>query len=244
MIFWPWGTFFWAWTPINILPQRRLHPIRFENSLSVVVPVVVNSKRKQAGNQSKHSERGKIVYVGCVRTRPQSPDQGEAFPCTPCTLDVTCCCSLALTSWCTCRASMPPACPHPSFPPSCPRSRDRACCLCQDRVNRGTGIKGRRHFDGFLFSLSSLILSTLIFTFPNSPFPFFQNLSLNMFGFGDSHAQVYGDEAKHSATWSHELIAGAAAFEAAKQWEKQHPGDKVSISLLSIHSPLTSAIFR
>lgn len=37
-----------------------------------------------------------------------------------------------------------------------------------------------------------------------------------MFGFGD-HEQVYGD--KHEGKFSHELLAGAASFEAAKLFE-------------------------
>ncbi|KAG0009630.1 hypothetical protein BGZ80_002206 [Entomortierella chlamydospora] len=51
-----------------------------------------------------------------------------------------------------------------------------------------------------------------------------------MFGFGDSHDKVYGDSAEHHSTWTHELIAGAAAFQAAKMYEKQHPGDKHQLS--------------
>ncbi|KAF9189471.1 hypothetical protein BGZ51_009582 [Haplosporangium sp. Z 767] len=44
-------------------------------------------------------------------------------------------------------------------------------------------------------------------------------LSTNiMFGFDQSHEQVYG-ETTHKSTWSHELIAGAAAFEAMKSIE-------------------------
>lgn len=41
-----------------------------------------------------------------------------------------------------------------------------------------------------------------------------------MFGFGDhenSHEQVYGE--KHEGKFSHELLAGAASFEAAKLFE-------------------------
>lgn len=34
-----------------------------------------------------------------------------------------------------------------------------------------------------------------------------------MFGF-ESHQQVYGDDAVHESKFSHELIAGAASFEA------------------------------
>ncbi|KAG0262746.1 hypothetical protein BG011_009786 [Mortierella polycephala] len=40
----------------------------------------------------------------------------------------------------------------------------------------------------------------------------------NMFGFDKSHEQVYG-ETTHKSSWSHELIAGAAAFEAMKHAE-------------------------
>jgi hypothetical protein len=40
-----------------------------------------------------------------------------------------------------------------------------------------------------------------------------------MFGFGEEeHRQVYGDE--HKGKFSHELIAGAASFEAARIFEK------------------------
>ncbi|GJJ68918.1 hypothetical protein EMPS_01264 [Entomortierella parvispora] len=51
-----------------------------------------------------------------------------------------------------------------------------------------------------------------------------------MFGFGDAHNDVYGQDAKHESHWTHELIAGAAAFQAAKLYEQQHPGDKHSLS--------------
>ncbi|KAF8948697.1 hypothetical protein BGZ46_005326, partial [Entomortierella lignicola] len=46
-----------------------------------------------------------------------------------------------------------------------------------------------------------------------------------MFGFDEHHAEVYGTEG-HKSSWSHELIAGAAAFEAMKSYESSHPGDK------------------
>ncbi|KAG0312141.1 hypothetical protein BGZ97_011434 [Linnemannia gamsii] len=49
-----------------------------------------------------------------------------------------------------------------------------------------------------------------------------------MFGFGnheDAHNQVYGGQTHHSE-WSHELIAGAAAFEAMKSVERGRPEDK------------------
>ncbi|KAG0231628.1 hypothetical protein B0O80DRAFT_382625 [Mortierella sp. GBAus27b] len=39
-----------------------------------------------------------------------------------------------------------------------------------------------------------------------------------MFGFGEHHNEVYGDKT-HKGSWSHELIAGAAAFEAMKSYE-------------------------
>ncbi|GJJ68917.1 hypothetical protein EMPS_01263 [Entomortierella parvispora] len=51
-----------------------------------------------------------------------------------------------------------------------------------------------------------------------------------MFGFGDAHEQVYGDNAKHESHWSHELIAGAAAFQAAKAYEASHPGGKHTLT--------------
>ncbi|KAG0372797.1 MAG: hypothetical protein J3R72DRAFT_396539 [Linnemannia gamsii] len=49
-----------------------------------------------------------------------------------------------------------------------------------------------------------------------------------MFGFGsheDAHNQIYGGQTHHSQ-WSHELIAGAAAFEAMKSVERGRPEDK------------------
>ncbi|KAF9967591.1 hypothetical protein BGZ70_008965 [Mortierella alpina] len=46
-----------------------------------------------------------------------------------------------------------------------------------------------------------------------------------MFGFGDSHDTVYNDKT-HKVSWTHELIAGAAAFEAMRSYEGQHPDDK------------------
>lgn len=35
----------------------------------------------------------------------------------------------------------------------------------------------------------------------------------------DAHQQVYGDDQQHEAKFSHELIGGAAAFEAMKAYE-------------------------
>ncbi|KAG0362401.1 hypothetical protein BGZ54_008633 [Gamsiella multidivaricata] len=46
-----------------------------------------------------------------------------------------------------------------------------------------------------------------------------------MFGFGSHHEEVYGEQT-HSSSWSHELIAGAAAFEAMKSYEDKQPGEK------------------
>ncbi|KAG9073062.1 hypothetical protein KI688_000847 [Linnemannia hyalina] len=46
-----------------------------------------------------------------------------------------------------------------------------------------------------------------------------------MFGFGEHHDEVYGSEG-HKSSWSHELIAGAAAFEAMKSVENGRPEDK------------------
>ncbi|CAF0859219.1 unnamed protein product [Adineta steineri] len=40
----------------------------------------------------------------------------------------------------------------------------------------------------------------------------------------DAHAAVFGG-GQHHSTWTHELIGGAAAFEAMRLWEEQHPGD-------------------
>ncbi|GJJ70584.1 hypothetical protein EMPS_02933 [Entomortierella parvispora] len=39
-----------------------------------------------------------------------------------------------------------------------------------------------------------------------------------MFGFDEHHDEVYGEKS-HKSSWSHELIAGAAAFEAMKAHE-------------------------
>jgi len=47
----------------------------------------------------------------------------------------------------------------------------------------------------------------------------------NVFGFGEHHSEVYGSEG-HKSSWSHELIAGAAAFEAMKSVENGRPEDK------------------
>lgn len=45
-----------------------------------------------------------------------------------------------------------------------------------------------------------------------------------MFGFHeDAYAQVFGGKT-HQSSWTHELIAGAAAFEAAKAYEKKNGG--------------------
>lgn len=44
-----------------------------------------------------------------------------------------------------------------------------------------------------------------------------------MFGFGDHHSQVY-NETVHKSSWTHELIAGAAAFEAMKAYEDRQEG--------------------
>ncbi|KAF9111254.1 hypothetical protein BGX27_005169 [Mortierella sp. AM989] len=49
------------------------------------------------------------------------------------------------------------------------------------------------------------------------------NLS-NMFGFGEDHSAVYG-ESTHKSSWTHELIAGAAAFEAMKSYEDKNDQD-------------------
>ncbi|KAF9976804.1 hypothetical protein BGZ73_007711 [Actinomortierella ambigua] len=48
-----------------------------------------------------------------------------------------------------------------------------------------------------------------------------------MFGFGqheESYAKVYGG-GEHHSSWTHELIAGAAAFEAMKKYENDHGGN-------------------
>ncbi|KAF9356309.1 hypothetical protein BGX26_005457 [Mortierella sp. AD094] len=44
-----------------------------------------------------------------------------------------------------------------------------------------------------------------------------------MFGFDSHHEEVYGtDASEHKSSWTHELIAGAAAFEAMKAYEKKN----------------------
>ncbi|KAF9161620.1 hypothetical protein DFQ27_007286 [Actinomortierella ambigua] len=48
-----------------------------------------------------------------------------------------------------------------------------------------------------------------------------------MFGFGrheEAYAKVYGG-GEHHSSWTHELIAGAAAFEAMKKYENDRGGD-------------------
>lgn len=51
-----------------------------------------------------------------------------------------------------------------------------------------------------------------------------------MFGFDGNHDQVYGADAeKHKSSWTHELIAGAAAFEATKKFEAGK-GDKHALT--------------
>ncbi|CAK7900327.1 hypothetical protein CAAN1_23S02564 [[Candida] anglica] len=50
-----------------------------------------------------------------------------------------------------------------------------------------------------------------------------------MFGFGeDHHQQVYGEQ--HEGKFSHELIAGAASFEAAKLFEDKQRRDGKPVS--------------
>lgn len=57
-----------------------------------------------------------------------------------------------------------------------------------------------------------------------------------MFGFHeDAHDQVYGGKTHHSS-WTHEMIAGAAAFEAMKSYEGQAGGS--SFSTFHSHSTL------
>lgn len=48
-----------------------------------------------------------------------------------------------------------------------------------------------------------------------------------MFGFEEHHEQVYGN---HEAKFSHELVAGAASFEAAKLFEDQQRREGKSVS--------------
>ncbi|KAG0198060.1 hypothetical protein BGX28_008467, partial [Mortierella sp. GBA30] len=52
---------------------------------------------------------------------------------------------------------------------------------------------------------------------------------INMFGFGDHHDAVYGEKA-HKSSWTHELIAGAAAFEAMRAYDKKNPGGKHNLT--------------
>ncbi|KAF8953871.1 hypothetical protein CPC16_010329 [Podila verticillata] len=46
-----------------------------------------------------------------------------------------------------------------------------------------------------------------------------------MFGFGEHHDEIYGEKT-HKSNWTHELIAGAAAFEAMKAHEDSNPENK------------------
>ncbi|KAF9168590.1 hypothetical protein BGX21_011241 [Mortierella sp. AD011] len=48
----------------------------------------------------------------------------------------------------------------------------------------------------------------------------------------EHHAQVYAEDAKpHESTWTHELLGGAAAFEAMKLYEdKKNPGDSHALA--------------
>ncbi|KAF9366822.1 hypothetical protein BGX34_006091 [Mortierella sp. NVP85] len=55
-----------------------------------------------------------------------------------------------------------------------------------------------------------------------------------MFGFNEHHNEVY-NETSHKSSWTHELIAGAAAFEAMKAYEDRQ-GD-------GAHHKLTKEIF-
>ncbi|KAF8980923.1 hypothetical protein BGZ46_003463 [Entomortierella lignicola] len=50
-----------------------------------------------------------------------------------------------------------------------------------------------------------------------------------MFGFDNNHDEVYGTEG-HKSHWTHELIAGAAAFEATKKYQEAHPGGSHNLS--------------
>ncbi|CAF1492830.1 unnamed protein product, partial [Didymodactylos carnosus] len=45
----------------------------------------------------------------------------------------------------------------------------------------------------------------------------------------EAHKAVYGG-GQHHSTWTHELIGGAAAFEAMRLWEEQHPNDSHQLS--------------
>ncbi|CAF1307471.1 unnamed protein product [Didymodactylos carnosus] len=45
----------------------------------------------------------------------------------------------------------------------------------------------------------------------------------------EAHGSVFGG-GQHESTWSHELIGGAAGFEAMRLWEQQHPGDSHQLS--------------
>lgn len=68
-----------------------------------------------------------------------------------------------------------------------------------------------------------------------------------MFGFGDSHDEVYGEKT-HKSSWTHELIAGAAAFEAMKKHEESNPGTchllTILMSLKSVFHPYPSILMR
>ncbi|CAF0725027.1 unnamed protein product [Adineta steineri] len=45
----------------------------------------------------------------------------------------------------------------------------------------------------------------------------------------EHHASIFGG-GQHHSTWSHEMLGGAAAFEAFRLWEQQHPGDQHQLS--------------
>jgi hypothetical protein len=47
-----------------------------------------------------------------------------------------------------------------------------------------------------------------------------------MFGAEDAHGQVYGDDAHHGS-FTHELIAGAAGFEAMKAYERHREAEGI-----------------
>lgn len=49
----------------------------------------------------------------------------------------------------------------------------------------------------------------------------------DMFGAEDAHGQVYDGE-RHHSEWSHELIAGAAGFEAMKAYEHHREAEGIT----------------
>lgn len=71
-----------------------------------------------------------------------------------------------------------------------------------------------------------------------SLFPFYQHVRIRWLPL-----LSHGDNAEHHSTWSHCWFTGAGDFEAAKQYEKQHPEASISLSSSNTlpHSPQPSS---